>query len=373
MSKMFLDELLQELFRASAQASVLVLVVLALRRILGRSLTPQWRCVLWFLVVARLAWPFSLPSPVSVFNLLAIPLSSLPSHGTAAQSIAWVVGLWTTVSRSAWVSQLWVAGCLLLLGRVVVGWMALAWKLRDAKAVESWEVWWLLQECKDTLGFRRKVKIVESVDVASPFVTGFFAPMLVLPRGTSRILTRDELRDVFLHELAHLQRSDIPLTWIFEVVKVLHWFNPAVWFVCRQMNRDREEACDEVALERSAQSRPHAYGATLVKLLEGVRRGSIDVVPGVAGFFGREDPLVHRLRFILGFRRGSRSWVVGGCTSAALLIVGFTDPINPLPVETVDGGNPQRWAPAMAALPHPPVDVSPMPEPGGSTADSPAP
>ena len=64
---------LPSLLKASWQAGVLILLVLAMQWAFGRRLSPRWRYGLWLLVVARLALPWTIPSSVSVFNLLTYP------------------------------------------------------------------------------------------------------------------------------------------------------------------------------------------------------------------------------------------------------------------------------------------------------------
>ena len=64
---------LPALLKASWQAAVLILLVLAVQWAFGRRLSPRWRYGLWLLVVARLALPWTIPSSVSVFNLLNSP------------------------------------------------------------------------------------------------------------------------------------------------------------------------------------------------------------------------------------------------------------------------------------------------------------
>src|ERR1017187_7792617 len=64
------------LLKASWQAAVLILLVLTVQWVFGRRLSPRWRYGLWLLVVARLARPWTLPSSVSVFNLLSFPDAS---------------------------------------------------------------------------------------------------------------------------------------------------------------------------------------------------------------------------------------------------------------------------------------------------------
>jgi bla regulator protein BlaR1 len=64
------------LVKASCQAAVLILLVLAVQWAFGRRLSPRWRYGLWLLVVVRLALPWTMPSSVSVFNLLNLPNAS---------------------------------------------------------------------------------------------------------------------------------------------------------------------------------------------------------------------------------------------------------------------------------------------------------
>ena len=56
------------LWRASWQASVLVLIVILFQLLLGRRLAPLWRPALLLLVVARLLLPVTPSSPRSLFN-----------------------------------------------------------------------------------------------------------------------------------------------------------------------------------------------------------------------------------------------------------------------------------------------------------------
>src|ERR1700677_4439828 len=58
------------LLKASWQAGIIILLVLAVQWALGRRLRPSWRYGLWLLVVARLALPWTIPCGVSLFNFL---------------------------------------------------------------------------------------------------------------------------------------------------------------------------------------------------------------------------------------------------------------------------------------------------------------
>ena len=64
-----MESILVALWRASWQASLLILLVLLAQATLRRWLSPAWRSALWLLVVARLLLPFTPPSNWSLFNL----------------------------------------------------------------------------------------------------------------------------------------------------------------------------------------------------------------------------------------------------------------------------------------------------------------
>ena len=73
MQQFFITYHLPSLLKASWQAAVLILLVLAAQWVFGKRLSPRWRYGLWLLVVARLALPWTIPSSVSVFNLVSYP------------------------------------------------------------------------------------------------------------------------------------------------------------------------------------------------------------------------------------------------------------------------------------------------------------
>src|SRR5215468_2042772 len=68
-----------DLLKTSAQASILIVLVLAAQWACGRRLQPRWRCALWLLVLLRLALPWTIPSPASLFNVVKLPTAAQPA------------------------------------------------------------------------------------------------------------------------------------------------------------------------------------------------------------------------------------------------------------------------------------------------------
>ena len=306
-------------------------------RALGGHLAPRWRCRLWLLVIIRLAWPFTLPSPVSLFNLILAPQRLGRPETTSfwlPEELSNQAGRWLD---QPWVCWTWLGLATALLLRVLTGWLWTVWLRHSARPMDSWAVWLLLRECKAISGLDTPVVILESSKITSPCLLGFFQPRLLFPQGLIGELTPDEFRLVLLHELAHLRRRDIASNWLLAAVETLHWFNPLVWLVTRSLRADREEACDACALAARPEAR-RVYGETLLKLLERVggettTRASAAAV-GILGDAQADlKPLIHRMKAIATYRPDARTWIVGFCTWLALACVGLTDAEPRVPLE----------------------------------------
>lgn len=377
------QDYLPALGRISLQAGVLVLLVLLAQRIFRRQLTARWRCALWMLVIVRLLLPFSPGSAASIFNLMpplanhavhSAPTSFAPAAAAPAPlpvvanptletpelatqpapppenaraltpvpepmqaplsppdtSAAPTAVKLPPVTATSWLATLfwvWLAGALLLTGYIVATSLRLAWRCRGLPALTNAATLAVLDECGRRLGVRGRLTVVECAEVASPALFGLFRPRLLLPPGFTRSFSPSELRFVFLHELAHLRRWDLPLNWLVAVLQILHWFNPLVWFGFARWRLDRELACDALAIEAAGADQHREYGRTILHLLENLTPRA--PMPGLVGILEDKRQLRRRIGMIANFRPGNR-W---GLPSVALLLVlalvGLTDAQSP--------------------------------------------
>ncbi|HLH54074.1 MAG TPA: M56 family metallopeptidase [Verrucomicrobiae bacterium] len=324
------------LWRASWEASVMVLLVWLLQVLLRRQLTPRWRHGLWALVVLRLALPCSVRSPISLFSWLESespaavttasadtgPLGAKRSDLTA--SVIPKVGLMAKVSAGRVLRWAWLAGALTLPLCLLIGNYRLGRKVRAQRLVTDGAVLSLLEDCKKEMGVRTPLVVVETDLVASPSLFGFIRPRLLMPSGLARSFSLEELRYVFLHELGHVKRRDIPMNWLMTLTLMLHWFNPLAWYVCSRMRVERELACDELALEQAREAENRPYGRTIIKLLEGFNRPA--VIPGLVGILENKTQMKRRISMIAKFKRTNQWSVAAGVAVAGLALVTLTDP-----------------------------------------------
>ena len=79
-------------------------------------------------------------------------------------------------------------------------------------------------------------------------VCGLRRATLVLPASLVEEIDRPALRQIVLHELAHLQRRDLLTVWVIHVMRTVYWFNPVAHWVAYRAGLERELACDRLAM-----------------------------------------------------------------------------------------------------------------------------
>jgi beta-lactamase regulating signal transducer with metallopeptidase domain len=340
------------LLKASWQAALVILLVLAARYALGRRWNPRWRHALWWLVVARLALPFTIPSRVSLFNVFPVPggvaravdaAATLPPEASNPLAAGAVTNPAAPPQTGAGVSLWlwgWAAGALFMAVCLGTNHFRIHRRVAGRRPLLDEPVLNLLEDCRERMGVRTPVTLVETATVAGPCLFGVLRPRLLLPPGFTRGFSPDELRYVFLHELGHVKRHDILLGWLTALLQILHWFNPLVWLAFSRMRVDRELACDALALSHAEERDNKPYGRTIVKLLENF--GDSVRAPSLAGILEDKQQMKERILMIAKFHKSNRGLAVAALLLAGLGLVTLTDAqprANPAPSNP--GGPPQ--------------------------------
>lgn len=98
----------------------------------------------------------------------------------------------------------------------------------------------------------------------SPFVLGFFTPMLILPIHLVESLNEDELESLLAHEVAHIARWDNLYIWQAVLFRDIMFFNPVVLFIYHFLLKEKEKNCDDLAI--SITGKPVQFAEMLLKV-----------------------------------------------------------------------------------------------------------
>jgi beta-lactamase regulating signal transducer with metallopeptidase domain len=245
------------------QSSLLIGLLFLVDFIFGRRLRPVVRYALWLLVLLKLTLPPTLALPTSLAWWIrpsthkpdprlttAVVVryrdsSSLPGSTESAPAKAPLV-------RSVLTPQAWLVLCSGIGSAALFVWMVRRWRevavaMRCVAPVPI-ELERLLDTARETLSFKRSVRLRLSDKTISPVVFGFLRPVILLPETLARHLTEAQLRGVLLHELIHLRRGDVWFNCAQTMLQIVYWWHPLLWLANARIRRIREEAVDDAVM-----------------------------------------------------------------------------------------------------------------------------
>lgn len=158
---------------------------------------------------------------------------------------------------------IWLAGAI-----VSLCWYAIAYTMFSRKLSCSFEV----PQDDDLKAFKKiikgeKVRLACSGRINTPMLIGVLRPVVVLPQLAYMANGMgSEFYGILRHELTHYQRHDIVYKWLVVFVTSLHWFNPLVYLIRREIADACELSCDEAVIENMSISERKGYGNTLLAL-----------------------------------------------------------------------------------------------------------
>ncbi len=120
--------------------------------------------------------------------------------------------------------------------------------LRHSILHENQEQTAIFKKIKKELHIKNNVQLVYSENCVSPFTTGVFSPVIVLPYNAKN--TTEQFDFIIRHELTHIKNKDFIVKFIAIVVIVLHWFNPICILLYFELCSMSEIYCDSETVKQ---------------------------------------------------------------------------------------------------------------------------
>lgn len=280
-----MDTIFRLVLMTSLYSSIVGIITIMLKLILKNKLNPKWHYAIWVVFILKLLIPYGPKSSLSLFNRvpeLSVQTnftnvyktynisSTLIHQGSVALPKA-SEGQSTTLSlvtkAESLLPYLWFACAMLMLIWLIFASFSLYRGIRSSKALSNESIEHTLEDCKQRLGIKKFIKLVNQDFITTPSILGIYKPIILI---TPEICVFDNkaISYILLHELAHYKRKDFAINVLLLLFQSIHWFNPIIWYCFKRIRQDMELAADEQVLSLLENSEQKEYGRVLISLIE---------------------------------------------------------------------------------------------------------
>jgi len=322
--------------------TLLMLLVLLIRKPVSHFFGARIAYLLWILPLARLFMPtLTLEAPAQVEPVAAfVPVTmgsdlvaAVPAQSSAFSALASLD--WMMIALI-----LWLGGA----GLLFISKLASYLQFREDIVADG-----------HLIGRHDNIKILETAAVGGPLAFGLFEKYIAVPTNFFRDYAPRERELALEHEIAHHASGDLAANFVGLTILSLHWFNPVAWFAWIAFRQDQETACDARILAQSGRDVRAVYGRTIAKSASGHRLG-------LASPLNQKDKIKGRLKMLgqsekSSLRRNLGAGLVAVGTVIALPLtatVTYAEAVDPVDMAAPDA----PLAPAAPSAPLAPLAPS---------------
>ena len=329
-----MNEFIKILLSLSVSGALLLLFILGLKPLYKNRFSKRWQYYVWIIVALRFLLPFT-PDTTIVGSLFEkFDTAAITNEIPTSPNVPVPVGTGNSKAEPIQTNReindtamrepfniyvclffIWSALALVLFVRKITVYQGFIQYIKAGnKEVSDIKILNLLSDCEEKLNINTRVELSCNPLIASPMLIGFFRPRIILPVGE---LEDKELSYIFVHELTHYKQRDMFYKWLIQIVVCVHWFNPFVYLLEKEVNKSCELSCDEKAISILDEKAKREYGDTLISFLKSnnLYKSSLASVTLTEG----AEQLKERLGAIMKFRKKSK--VITAITAIFTVIV----------------------------------------------------
>ena len=317
-----MNEFMKILLSLSVSGALLLLLILGLKPLYKNRFSKRWQYYIWIVVALRFLLPFTpdnaivgslfekidtvaitneiptspnIPVPADTGNNNAEPIQTNREINAAAMR--------EPINKYVCLFFIWSALALILFVRKITVYQGFIQYIKAGnKEVSDIKILNLLSDCEEKLNIKTRVELSCNPLIASPMLIGFFRPRIILPVGEWE---DKELSYIFVHELIHYKQRDMFYKWLIQIVVCVHWFNPFVYLLEKEVNKSCELSCDEKVISVLDDTARREYGDTLISFLKSnnLYKSSLASVTLTEG----AEQLKERLGAIMNFKSKTKT------------------------------------------------------------------
>lgn len=290
-------QLFQRMVFLSFLSGIFILLGWVVQKILGKWYQPVWRYYLWMLLGLRLLIPvdFSLdqaPVRLEVAETKVAETLQEDKH-VEKQIFAQVteeqeISFWWT-GMLVWISGFGILTLYFII-RYQIQWKRLrrfSLPEMDRSICKQWN------ETVRAQGIRKSIPVYRSECIYAPVLIGLRKKYLLLP---AKHFEEEELEYIFCHESKHLAYHHMLIKLLGLFLCCAYWYQPMIWLMKREMDRDIEAFCDRKAVQKLDDEERYLYTQTMLHCMTFAKDSPVLVSSGFGGTVGA---MKERIRWIM--------------------------------------------------------------------------
>lgn len=160
---------------------------------------------------------------------------------------------------------LWLAGTAVFAAWYGIGYYTAMKRIRRFRRGAGDSISLEMQKQASQAGIRRPVPVYLCSCISTPMAAGLIHSAVYLP---VREYSGNELSFILRHECIHIARRDLWYQGVMILVRILHWFNPAVYLMAGRAREDMELVCDELVAAGMNLEQRYQYNRILLAEVE---------------------------------------------------------------------------------------------------------
>jgi beta-lactamase regulating signal transducer with metallopeptidase domain len=167
-------------------------------------------------------------------------------------------------------------------------------RIRNYQVYQPSEFWGdKVSQFSEKLKIGKAVKLLQSGYIKVPVVVGHLKPVILMPIGLLAGLPAEQVEAILLHELAHIKRNDYFINFLQNIAEAVFFFNPGLLWISSLLKEERENCCDDIALQQTNNRK------SLVQALISFKEHELYSQAYATAFPGKKNYLMRRVVRIL--------------------------------------------------------------------------
>lgn len=293
-----LNSLLETILEVSLSTSLFFILILLLTKPINKHYSTKWRYLLYLILALRLIFLVNInifESKVELnTNNISVPeivhdiffkTASDPNttedvfDNTKATYISSTKTFVSTVKSN--LTLIYLSGLLIFLFTTFLRYIT------TYKSIIRWSlpltdklILNLENNLCDKLSIKTPIKILKCKAITTPMVMGLFKPQLFLPW---KDYSEKNLELILTHELTHYKRKDIYYKLLLLIVNAVHWFNPLIYLMKKEANKNLELYCDDTVIKDKDKSFKELYSEIILDTMYDNVKGSFMLTTHFSG------------------------------------------------------------------------------------------